>query len=73
MPKFSIIVPAYKEQGNLEPLTKRVTAAMEAAGHNRSDFEIIVVDDNSRDGSEETVTALQRDGFPVAIIVRTKE
>jgi dolichol-phosphate mannosyltransferase len=71
--KFSIIVPAYKEQGNLEPLTKRITAAMESAGHPRSEFEIIIVDDNSRDGSEETVFALQRDNYPVQIIVRTKE
>ena len=70
---FSIIVPAYKEQGNLEPLTKRVTAAMEKTGRDRSTFEIIIVEDNSRDGSEETVTALQGEGYPVAIIVRTKE
>jgi dolichol-phosphate mannosyltransferase len=71
--KYSVIVPAYKEQGNLEPLTKRITAAMESAGHHRNEFEIIVVDDNSRDGSEETVAALQRDNYPVTIIVRTKE
>lgn len=73
MVKFSVIVPAYKEQGNLEALTKRVTEAMEKAGHKRADLEIIVVDDNSRDGSEETINTLQREGWPVSIIVRTNE
>ena len=36
-------------------------------------MEVIVVDDNSRDGSVETVEQLQREGYNVRIIVRTAE
>lgn len=72
--QYSIIVPTYKEQGNLEELTKRLTTAMEKAGHPKTgSFEIIVVDDNSRDGSQETIEKLTKQGFPVRIIVRTTE
>jgi dolichol-phosphate mannosyltransferase len=71
----SIIVPAYKEKANLRPLTTRLFAAFEdgespiPADH----VEVIVVDDNSRDGSVEEVDALQEEGFNVRIVVRTTE
>lgn len=72
--QYSIIVPTYKEQGNLEELVNRLTKAMEKAGHPKTGaFEIIVVDDNSRDGSEETIKKLKSSGFPCDIIVRTTE
>lgn len=70
---YSIIVPAYKECGNLTPLTERLTAAFEKQGFAKGTFEIIIVDDNSRDGSVEAVEKLKRAGFPVEIIVRTKD
>ena len=71
--KFSIVVPAYQENGNIAPLTTRVFAALEGAGYERKACELIIVDDNSRDGSVETVDALKKKGFPVTILVRTKE
>lgn len=72
--QYSIIVPTYKEQGNLDELVKRLTTAMEKAGHPKASFEIIVVDDNSRDGSEETIKKLAgAGGFPCQILVRTTE
>jgi dolichol-phosphate mannosyltransferase len=71
--QYSITVPTYKEQGNLEELVQRLTTAMEKAGHPRTAFEITVVDDNSRDGSEETIKKLAASGYPCQILVRTTE
>lgn len=70
---YSIIVPAYKEAKNLEPLTKRVFAAVESQGFAKGTVEMIIVDDNSRDGSVEKVQALREQGYNVDILVRTTE
>ena len=71
----SIIVPAYKENGNIRPLVTRIYAALSQPGSpvNPQELEILIVDDNSRDGSVETVEALRREGYNVRIIVRTTE
>jgi dolichol-phosphate mannosyltransferase len=66
--KYSIVVPAYKEGANLKPLTERVFAAL----GKKADAEMIIVDDNSNDGSVEIVKELSRK-YPVSIHVRTKE
>lgn len=68
-PAVSVIVPAYREAPNLRPLTERVFAATGQAG---LDAELIVVDDNSQDGSVETVEELAK-RFLVRIVVRTQE
>jgi dolichol-phosphate mannosyltransferase len=68
---YSIVVPAYKECGNLKPLTERVFAAMKKAGMEKC--ELIIVDDNSRDGSVEVVDALRKEKYNVQILVRTTE
>lgn len=45
---YSAIVPVFNEEGNLWPLHQRLTAAMEGLG---GDYELVFVDDGSRDGS----------------------
>jgi len=65
----SVVVPAYREAPNIPPLTERLFAAMHAAGVTG---ELIIVDDNSQDGSEEKVAELAGQ-YPVRIIVRTQE
>ncbi|KAI0071601.1 hypothetical protein K474DRAFT_1668834 [Panus rudis PR-1116 ss-1] len=72
---YSVIVPAYKENANLRPLVTRIFNALRRVDSPipAEQVEIIVVDDNSRDGSVETVQKLQQEGYNVRIIVRTTE
>lgn len=71
--RASVIVPTYKEGGNVEELTHRLFKALPSKGDiNKSNVELIFVDDNSRDGSEEKVNALGKQ-YNVRIIVRTTE
>jgi dolichol-phosphate mannosyltransferase len=67
----SITVPAYHEKLNIRPLTTRLFAALGNGDSKKT--ELIFVDDNSNDGSVEEVEALQKEGYNVRIIVRTKE
>lgn len=72
----SVIVPAYRENLNLGPLVTRLFSALASHPSASTEFghvEVIIVDDNSRDGSVETVSALQSQGYNVRIIVRTTE
>jgi len=46
--RVSIVIPVYNEEANLRELVDRVAAAMQPSG---ADFELILVDDGSRDGS----------------------
>ncbi len=63
----SVVVPAYREAPNIEPLTRRVFDALPAA---RFDAELIFVDDNSGDGSVEIAERLAAE-YAVRILVRT--
>jgi dolichol-phosphate mannosyltransferase len=64
---ISIIVPTYKERENIPPLVERIDHALN--GH---DYEIVFVDDNSQDGTEELITSLEKQ-FPVRVMVRKDE
>lgn len=54
MPKISVVIPIYNEEANLQGLLDQVSAALHPTGW---DFELILVDDGSRDG---TAAVLQR-------------
>jgi cellulose synthase/poly-beta-1,6-N-acetylglucosamine synthase-like glycosyltransferase len=71
----SIIVPAYKEKLNLRPLTTRIFTAFNDSESPipAENVEVIIVDDNSRDGSVEEVEVLRDEGYNIRIIVRTNE
>ncbi len=47
-PELSIVIPLYNEADNIEPLYAEVTAALAEVGKS---YEVIVVDDGSKDGS----------------------
>ncbi len=62
----SIIVPTFREAANIKPLVERIFAATARAG---SEAELILVDDNSQDGTEAIVEKLRAE-YPVRLIVR---
>ena len=70
-PSCSVIVPAFRENGNLRPLVTRLFSAF--ASTDLQPVEVIIVDDNSNDGSVQTVSSLQTEGYNVRIVVRTTE
>jgi dolichol-phosphate mannosyltransferase len=65
--KFSIVVPTYNEAGGIEKLVTTLDDVFKAHG---LDGEIIVVDDNSPDGTGAIVDRLQREGYPVRCLHR---
>ena len=67
--KLSVVIPTFREVKNLEPVAQAVAAALASA---RIAYEIIFVDDNSNDGSEEKAAALANP-LPVRMIVRKSE
>ncbi len=46
--KYTIIAPAYNEEGNVQPLIEKIEAAMKPTG---AEYEIMIVDDGSTDGT----------------------
>ena len=64
---LSIVIPTYNEGDNITPLVERIDRAL--SGY---DYEILLVDDNSRDGTPEIVTGLSAK-YPVNIAVRKNE
>jgi len=65
----SIIIPAYREHLNLRPLITRIFTSYP----HPQELEVLIIDDNSQDGSVELVSQLQKEGYNVQIVVRTKE
>lgn len=65
----SIIVPTFREAKNIPILVERVFAALAKAGR---PGEMVIVDDNSRDGSVEAVAELAKQ-YDVRIVVRENE
>jgi dolichol-phosphate mannosyltransferase len=65
--KISLIIPTYNEKDNIAPLLERVAKALSGC-----DYEVLVVDDNSRDGTIEAAQALAS-RYPVKVLVRQNE
>ena len=60
MPSISLVLPAYNEADNIEPMVAEATPALEANAHSH---EIIVVDDGSADGTA-AVTRRVMESYP---------
>ncbi|NLS78788.1 MAG: glycosyltransferase family 2 protein [Chloroflexi bacterium] len=60
VPSISAVLPAWNEEANVEKAVRDVTAVLESLG---GDFEVIVVDDGSRDRTGEVVKGLMPE-FP---------
>jgi dolichol-phosphate mannosyltransferase len=64
---ISIVVPTYNEKDNMIPLVERLSRTLTGR-----QFEILLVDDNSKDGTVD-VAARLAEKYPVKVMVRTKE
>ena len=64
---ISIIMPTYNEAGNIKELILRVEKEL------KKDFEIIVVDDDSEDGTGKIVSDLKKDNKYLRLITRKRE
>lgn len=64
-PELSVVAPTYNERPNIRPLFQALAAALDGIA-----WELIVVDDDSPDGTHEVVLALARDGAPVRCLRR---
>ena len=62
--KVSVVVPTYQEKTNIKLLIERIGAVLEGR-----DYETIVVDDNSPDGTAEVAASLAM-SYPVRVIKR---
>ncbi len=69
-PELSIIVPTFREAPNIPILVREIFSALE---HILPEWELIIVDDNSRDGTEDACGSLRRQGFPLKLVVRKNE
>src|SRR5688500_1175425 len=67
-PQVSVIIPTLNEAQNLVRLLPRIDAAL---GNRPGGYEVIVVDDNSTDGTPEVCQRLREgDRFPLTLHVR---
>jgi len=60
----SIVIPTYNERDNITPLVQRLSQSL--AGYK---YDILFVDDNSKDGTAELASELKAD-YPVDVLVR---
>ena len=65
MPELTVVVPVFNEQGNIPPLLAEIAAALRG----RADFEIVYVDDASRDDSLKVLTAAKAQ-YPELRVIR---
>ena len=64
---FSVILPTLNENGHIEDLINNISNIFE---NKKIDYEIIVVDDNSLDGTIETIKNMLKKNLNLKLIVR---
>ncbi len=68
--RISLITPTYNENENIRSLTEKIFSSLK--NHSDIDLELIVVDDNSPDGTGKTAETL-KGRFPVKVIHRSRK
>lgn len=64
---MALVIPTFCEAGNLRPLLGRVRCVLAALD---IEYEILVVDDESCDGTAEIVSAISREDVRVRLLIR---
>jgi glycosyltransferase involved in cell wall biosynthesis len=64
-PEVSVVIPIYNEAGNLDDLHRELTASLAPLGRS---YEILFVDDGSRDGSLEALVKLEERDSHVRVL-----
>jgi len=67
-PQMALVVPALREAGNLPALLERIRSSLDLVGIN---YEVIIVDDDSRDGTDAIVSEIARQDSRVRLLTRT--
>ncbi len=60
--EFSVVIPVYNSEQTLEPLVERIGRVFDRLGRS---FEIVLIDDGSRDGSWPKIEELHAAGAPI--------
>jgi glycosyltransferase involved in cell wall biosynthesis len=63
--KLSVVIPVFNEEGNLEVLHREIKETCDALGRS---YEVIFVDDGSRDGSFRVLSSLQKKDRRVKVL-----
>ena len=63
--KFSILVPTYNEIDNIKKLIKKISDVLK-----KNIFEIIVIDDNSQDGTKKVLYQIKKKNIKFRYIIR---
>jgi polyisoprenyl-phosphate glycosyltransferase len=66
---YSVVVPVFNEEGNVEALASRVVATMEGIG---APFELLFVDDGSRDRTPELLRRIAAEDARVRVVRFTR-
>lgn len=69
MENFSIIIPAYHEAENIPELARRISSV----DFGKRTFEVLLIDDNSNDGTIETVSKLANQYPWLKVVVRQQK
>ncbi len=64
-PRYSIVAPIYNEEGNIQKLYDRITAVMDSTGET---WELVTVNDGSRDRSAEMLEELSKKDHRVKMV-----
>eukprot|EP00127_Corallochytrium_limacisporum_P000864 Clim_evm7s28 gene=Clim_evmTU7s28 len=68
--EVTVVIPTYEEAGNIPKLTQEIFESVREAGLTT---ELLIIDDNSQDGTTEVCEKLRSEGYNIRLVTRTSE